>query len=118
MNDFDSLTEGLVISTNTIPEKPKEVEIENPFINAPTPVIVKPQPAPVINNSPSPMTLFETRAFQKDLRSKSIEKNKSYQLYSENITAYDIANGCSRSVFYRINNVPTNNYANKWLPVN
>jgi hypothetical protein len=125
MTDFDSLTEGLLINNEEAAggdcKTKKDIEIENPFETKteppPQPVIVKAQPIIQTPTQPNNSTFFDTREFQKELRTKSIKKNKSYQLYSENITAYDIASGCARSVFYRINNVPTNNYANKWLPV-
>jgi hypothetical protein len=121
MTDFENLTAGLLINDDnddSAVQQQKE-KIENPFetkVEAPPkPTITKPIPKKITNTGNT--TFFSTEDFQRELRTKSIKKNKAYQLYSENISAYDIASGCSRSVFYRINNVPTNNYANKWLPV-
>jgi hypothetical protein len=118
--DFDSLTAGLLVNQGGDCSGKKEVEIENPFETKkeqpPQPIIVKSEPSPIIHQQKN-ATFFDTKAFQTELRNKSIKKNKSYQLYSENISGYDIASGCARSVFFRINNVPTNNYANRWLPV-
>lgn len=118
--DFDSLTAGLLVN-NRGEDNNEGVTIENPFEKSkeeqepPQPTIVK--PSPVVVPQPLPTSFFNTSDFQKELRNKSIKKNKSYALYSENITAYDIASGCARSVYFRIKNIPTNNYANKWLPV-
>jgi hypothetical protein len=121
MSDFESLTEGLLINNNinvnanVIATPPK---IENPFLDKPQEdVVIKPAVQKPIINQNRNATFFDPKAFQKELRAQSIKKNKSYHLASENITAYDIAGGCSRSVFYRINNVPAKYYGNKWLPV-
>jgi len=100
VTNFESLTAGILVNTDS----DREV-IEEPF-EIPLPVIVKNDPV-----------FFETRRFQTELRNKSIDKNKNYQLYSENLGAYDIASGCSRSVYYRIKNIPARSYADKWLPV-
>jgi hypothetical protein len=121
MTDFENLTAGLLINDNNADsavQQPKG-EIENPFetkVEAPPkPTITKPIPKKITNTGNT--TFFSTDDFQRELRTKSIKKNKAYQLYSENLGAYDIASGCIRSVYYRINNVPTANYADKWTPV-
>ena len=114
MNSFDKLTEGLII--NNIKAEP--VITDNPF-TGPPPVInkgIKPKEE-IIESPPKDGFLFDVHKFQTELRKKVINKNKEYHLNSENISGYDIASGCSRSVFYRINNVPTQNWANRWLPV-
>nr|MBC8427427.1 hypothetical protein [Pseudomonadota bacterium] len=91
MNDFDSLTAGLILQQTDI-ENTSQKKIENPFITESIPEPIKQVSKPIIKKQQnSSLTLFDTASFQKELRDRSIKKNKSYALYSENITAYDIA---------------------------
>mgnify|MGYP007082051841 CR=1 FL=1 len=76
MSDFEALTEGLLINNNVNSTSAvQEKEIYN------SPAIEQQQ------QHNKKLVLFDTQGFQNELKQKSIIKNKSYHLASENITA-------------------------------
>jgi hypothetical protein len=122
LDSFESLTSGLLL-TNPFSGETLEINsdnligqiISNEEINIDS--LTKDISLSIRNDKEYPVELFDLNRFQTQLRAKSIQKNKDYHLHSENISGHDLASGCSRSIYYRINNVPSDNYANKWLPV-
>jgi hypothetical protein len=63
------------------------------------------------------LTPFNINTFKKELESDSSLKNKNFHDTSENVNAYDLAETCIRSIFFRINSYPVENYSDVYLPI-
>lgn len=61
--------------------------------------------------------LFDLLVFGNELKEKSKIKNQNYLEYAENISAYDVAVNCIRTVVYKLLKTPIPSYADKWLPL-
>lgn len=61
--------------------------------------------------------LFDLSCFGHELHVNSQLKNKSYQEYAQNISAYDLGVNCIRTVLYKLLKTPIKSYADKWLPL-
>jgi len=68
----------------------------------------------VLKNKPK---LFHLKDFIINLKNNSIKQQFDRLVYSSNITAYDIAQSCSRQVLYKLLNYPVKLYESVWLPV-
>ena len=61
--------------------------------------------------------LFDMGVFISNLKNKTQYDNFNRLIYSDNITAYDIAITCNRQVTYKLLNYPIRSYESAWLPV-
>ncbi|MFW6219384.1 MAG: PD-(D/E)XK nuclease family protein [bacterium] len=66
---------------------------------------------------PDSIKLFDLSCFGRELHTNSQLKNKSYQEYAQNISAYDLGVNCIRTVLYKLTKTPVKSYADKWLPL-
>jgi len=69
------------------------------------------------NSDSRKVTFFDIDKFAANLKNNSSKRNFDRYLFSENITAYDVAHNCIRQVLYRLYNTPIPYYNDIWLPV-
>jgi hypothetical protein len=67
--------------------------------------------------APSITKSFTIHDFVKNLNNKAVVEKFEQYLFSDNITAYDIAYNCILQVLFRLNNIPVESLESKWLPV-
>ncbi len=60
---------------------------------------------------------FDVGLFSREVSNKAEGKNKVYAQLAQNISSYDISDGCIRSVVYKLLGTPVKDFRDRWLPI-
>lgn len=110
MSEFNDLLKLLQIPNEVEKKSEKIIPETTDVLNSNVSLEILPD----ISTSYAP---FNIDTFNQELFERSSVKNQLYREAVQNISAYDVASGCIREVFYKLTNTPVKSFADKWLPI-